>query len=132
MPAIIEYYAPGDRLSFTVAAGQSVVGGNLVEFAAAGTIQPAGADSALCLGVAAYDGAAGDVVTVINDGVVSLLSAHGSTLAPGTRIICAAAGAFKGANATATYAANDVNKQVGWTLASIVTATSGLVKLTLG
>lgn len=71
---VVEQFAPGDRITMTVKAGQSVSGGRLVEITANREIQHAASGSRKVLGVALYDGAAGDKVTVATEGVWLLLA----------------------------------------------------------
>jgi hypothetical protein len=71
----------------------AVVGGQLLEVAATGTVQTASAASASVLGVAAYDAAANAEVTVFRGGV-QLLTANG-TVTAGTQVEAAASGAVR-------------------------------------
>lgn len=86
----IEKFAPGDRITCTVAAGQTVRGGRLVEFTANRTIREAQADSLKVCGVALYNGAAGEKVTVATEGVWLLIAA--GAIAAGDLVKAGAAG----------------------------------------
>lgn len=83
----VEKFAPGDRITMTVA-GTTVVGGRLVEVNGNRTVRPAQAASLKTLGVALYDGAIGDKVTVATEGVW-LLRAQGA-IAAGDQVIVSA------------------------------------------
>lgn len=135
MASVIEAFYPGDRLPKTVAAAQTVVGGDLLEYTAAGTVQKAGADSVLVAGVAAQDGAAGEVITVYTDGVVPILNSSGSTINPGERLVAGAAGTIKkaptGGGGYVQAETTFYQRVFGHATEAIATATVGLVKLTL-
>jgi predicted RecA/RadA family phage recombinase len=95
----VEKYGDGDSTSWTVAAGQAFTGGLLVEAATGDrTGRTAQAGSVLCVGVAMWDGAAGDMVTVAHEGVWFLTVA--SAVTAGSRVICAASGQIAAAGAT--------------------------------
>jgi predicted RecA/RadA family phage recombinase len=84
----VEKFAPGDRITMTVKAATSVVGGRLVEISGNREIQPAGSKSRKVLGVAMYDGAAGAKVTVATEGVW-MLRAEGA-IAAGDQVVVSA------------------------------------------
>lgn len=77
---------------FTTTASAAVIGGRLVVVSGAGTVGPAGADAANVVGVAAFDGAANEKVTVFpRPGGVHRLVASAAITA-GAKVISAAAG----------------------------------------
>lgn len=86
----VEQFSPADRITCTVAAGQTVRGGRLVELTGTRTVQEAGAGSNTVLGVAMYDGAAGEKISVATVGVWYLLA--GGVITAGAALIAAAAG----------------------------------------
>lgn len=67
-------HSPGQAI--TLAASAAVVGGRLVAVTGAGTVGPAGADSPAVVGVAGFDAAAGETVTVYRGGVQRLTAAE--------------------------------------------------------
>jgi len=108
---VVERFLPGDRLTCTVAAGQAVVGGNVVEATADYTVQQAGAASVVVLGVALHDAAAGTIVTVATAGVWVIISAGAITA--GSRVVTGAAGVVAAAGA-----APDARTVIGFALAA--------------
>lgn len=83
-------FKPGQAVTFTASA--AVVGGRLVAVTGDRTVGPAGADSAAVVGVAGFDAAAGETVTVFTRaGGVHPLTAS-AAIAAGTKVISAAAG----------------------------------------
>lgn len=81
-------YVPGQAITLTAAT--KITGGTLVEVSAAGTIAPAGADSAKVVGVAGFDAEAGDTVTVYRGGVQRLTAA--GAIPAGAQVAAAAGG----------------------------------------
>lgn len=83
-------HQPGQAVTFTASA--AVTGGRLVAVTGDRTVGPAGADSATVVGVAGFDAAAGDLVTVFTRaGGVHRLTAAGA-IAAGAKVASAAAG----------------------------------------
>lgn len=87
---------------FTLPVSAAVTGGRVLAVSGAGTVAHAAADSALAIGVAGFDAAAGDRVTVIPRGGIHRLTASGA-IAAGARVATAAAGKIQtlGANVNA-------------------------------
>lgn len=84
-------FKPGAEVTFTVGA-TAVVGGNLVEVSTANAVIPAAADSAKVVGVAAFDAAVGESVTVFTRPTgVQKLTASGA-IAVGAEVISATGG----------------------------------------
>lgn len=92
---VTEVFAPGDRVTYAVKAGQTVHGGKLVELTGNYEVQEAAADSAKVIGIALYDGVGnnGESVTVAAEGVWMLLVTDAGGIAAGDRVQAAAAGA---------------------------------------
>lgn len=83
-------FKPGESVTFT--ASTAVTGGRLVEVSGDRTVAHAAADSAAVVGVAGFDAAAGDRVTVFTRaGGVHKLTAAGS-IAAGDPVSAAATG----------------------------------------
>lgn len=87
---IVEYAHPAEFLTYTVASGQTVTGGQLVELSGARTVRPSQAGSRAVVGVALHNAAAGEIVSVCRNGVWPVTASE--NLAAGDRIVAAAAG----------------------------------------
>ncbi len=124
---IVEYF-PGDRITCTVKAAQSVSGGDLVELTADREVQPAGAGSVVVLGVALYDAAAGKPVTVATRGVWPIKAAGAIT--QGARLEAAAAGDARTLQTTDTTGSLDPRCKIGIALEDIADTATGRVLLT--
>ena len=72
MAEYLPIYKPGQAI--TLAASATITGGQLVEVTGSGTVGPAGAASVKVVGVAAFDAANGDNVTIFAGGVQSDLT----------------------------------------------------------
>ncbi len=101
---------------FTLPVSAAVTGGRVLAVSGAGTVAHAAADSAVVAGVAAFDTATGERVTVFPRGGIHRLTASGA-IAAGARVATDAAGKIQtlGANVnaigtalTAAAKANDV------------------------
>lgn len=113
-------HVPGK--AFTRQASAAVTGGQLVRVSGSGTVAPVSAASADWLGVAGFDAASGEPVTVFTEGV-QRLTASGAITAGQT-----VEGAASGAVAAHTNGTNDINV-VG---IALTTAASGaLVEVSL-
>lgn len=88
MAEYLPIYKPGQAL--TLKASAAITGGQLVALTGSGTVGPAGAASAAWVGVAAFDGATNDNVTIHSGGVQSL-TASGAVTA-GDQVVSAANG----------------------------------------
>lgn len=104
-------YKPGQAITFVTSA--AVSGGRLVEISAANTVRHAGAASDSVVGVAAWDAAVGQEVTVHSGGVQELVAS--AAIAAGDRVEAAAdgkaatsTGAGFGVALTSASAANDL------------------------
>ena len=83
-------FEPGEAVTFSASA--AVTGGRLVAVSGDRTVAPAGADSAAVVGVAGFDAATGEDVTVFTRaGGVHKLVASGA-IAAGAKVISAADG----------------------------------------
>lgn len=133
MGAIVEYAKPGDLLTMTVASGQSVTGGQMVELTGDRTVRAGQADSVVACGVAVYDGSAGDKVAVATDGVWPLVAS--GSITQGQRLVCAASGAVKAVpSAGGTYAQAEQTihlRVVGYALEDAADGATFRAKLTL-
>lgn len=130
MPGIAQYQKTGPR-TYTPAAGQTIVGGQLVDAVAGGRIQKSAAGSTVCLGVALTDAIAPEQLntspTTAADGrpVINMFSApttvavaDGGIIVPVTYAASAAFGQalITAANGQVTPAAAtpDARTIVGW------------------
>lgn len=118
MAEFLPIYKPGQALTLTASA--SVVGGKLVAISGANTIATAGAASTAVVGVAGFDAAQNDKVTVYCGGVVELLASGAVTA--GSPVIAGASGTVV---ASATPPAG---QQVG---IALTTGTDALVRVQL-
>lgn len=89
MPDTLPIYKPGQSPVYTASA--AVTGGHLLEVTGTGTVGPAAAASAKCVGVAAFDCASGDRVTIHAGGVQRIVAATGGVTA-GDVVAAGAAG----------------------------------------
>ena len=88
MTAYLPLFKPGQ--AFTCAASAAVTGGQLLEVTGDRIVAPAAADSVKTVGVAAFDAAVGDNVTVYSGGVQRIVAS--GAIAAGARVAAAAAG----------------------------------------
>lgn len=88
MAEYLPKFIPGQAI--TLAASAEITGGQLVEVTGAGTVGPAQADSAKVVGVAGFDAAAGDRVTIYRGGVQRLIAS--AAITAGTAVAAAASG----------------------------------------
>jgi hypothetical protein len=100
MADYVPRFKPGQ--SITLQASGTITGGRLVAVSGSGTVAQAGADSALVVGVAAFNVVSGDKLT-IHCGGVQKLTASGAITA-GAGVVSDANGKVKSAT-TATAAA---------------------------
>lgn len=84
-------FKPGQAVTLTVGA-TAVVGGRLVEVSGDSLVIPAGADSAKVAGVAGFDAATGESVTVFTRGGGVHRLVASAAIAAGAQVISAAAG----------------------------------------
>lgn len=89
MPDYLPLYKPGQSLPYTASA--AVTGGQLLEVTTSGSVGPAGAGSTKVVGVAAFDAATGDRVTIHTGGVQRIVAATGG-VAAGDVVAAGAAG----------------------------------------
>lgn len=104
MAEYLPIYKPGQAL--TLKASATITGGQLVAVSGSGTVSPAGAKSAAVVGVAAFDAATNDNVTIFAGGVQTL-TASGAITA-GDLIVAAASGKVAKLAAVTTPTAADV------------------------
>ncbi len=125
---IVEY-GPGDRITCTVKAGQSVSGGDLVELTADREVEPAGAGSLVAIGVALHDAAASKPVTVATRGIWPIKAAGAIT--QGARLEAAAAGDARTLQTVDAAGSYDPRAKIGIALEDIADTATGRVLLTL-
>lgn len=99
MAEYLPIYKPGQTITLKASAG--VTGGRLVAVSGSGTVATAGADSVVWVGVAGFDAATNDNVTIHCGGVQTLVASGAITA--GDQVECAASGAVALAAGT-TYA----------------------------
>lgn len=136
MPApLVEYYSPGSHLPMTVGA-TAVESGDIVELSGDRTVIPASADSKTVIGVALYDAAVGELVSVATCGVWPLTAGASGVVTQGQRVISAGGGQFKPAvDPGGTYVEADAEgylKVVGIALEDIANNATGRVLVTIG
>lgn len=128
MAEYLPVYRPGQAL--TLKASAAITGGQLVAISGSGTVAPAGAGVANWVGVAAFDAAINDNVTVHSSGVQSL-TATGAITA-GDLVVSAAAGTVSTlAAAGAAYVQAEANASrtvVGMALTSAANGAKVRVK----
>jgi hypothetical protein len=88
MAEYLPIYRPGQVL--TLKASGAITGGQLVAVSGAGTVAVSGAASAAWVGVAAFDAATNDNVTIHSNGVQNLTAS--GTIAAGDSLVTAATG----------------------------------------
>jgi hypothetical protein len=113
---------PGQALP--LAASATITAGQLVAVSGVSTVAAAGANSANWLGVAAFDAASGDVVTVLSGGVQELVTT--GTVTAGDLVVAAAAGTVSTLAAVTTPTAADVTNTRAILGVALTTATTGL------
>lgn len=113
---------PGEALPLTASA--TITGGQLVAVSGVSTVAPAGANAANWVGVAAFDAASGDLVTVLNGGVQELVTT--GTVTAGDLVVAAAAGTVSTLAAVTTPTAADVTNTRAILGVALTTATTGL------
>lgn len=114
----IPFWKPGADVTLTASA--AVTGGQVVMISGNDSVAPASAASAAWFGVAAFDAAAGDKVTVHRGGVHPLTAS--GAIAAGANVITAAAGAV------ATLGAGTPDQVVG---IAVSAAANGKVSVAL-
>jgi hypothetical protein len=121
MPEYSPLFKPGAE--FTRLTSAAVTGGQVLIVSGNDTVAPSSAASAAVLGVAGFDAASGDYVTVITAGVVSL--AASGAITAGASVAAAASGAV------AAHSGTNYSTILGVALGAAANS-KVLVKLTLG
>lgn len=121
MPDFSPLFKPGAEFTRTTSA--AVTGGQVLIVSGSGTVAASSAASAAVFGVAAFDAASGDSVTVISDGVVNL--AASGAISAGGAVAAAASGAV------AAHSGTNYSTIVGVALSDAAND-KVLVKLRLG
>lgn len=114
-------FKPGQAI--TLKASAAITGGQLVEVTGSGTVGPAGAASTKVVGVAGFDAATNDNVTVYSGGVQHV-TASGAVTA-GDVVIAAAAGQVSTLAAVTTPTAADVTNTRAILGVALTTAANG-------
>ena len=113
---------PGEALPLTASA--TITGGQLVAVSGVSTVAPAGANASGWIGVAAFDAATGDLVTVLNGGVQELVTT--GTVTAGDLVVAGAAGTVSTLAVVTTPTAADVTNTRAVVGVALTTATTGL------
>jgi len=117
---IVEYFAPGDRITCKVDESAGIAGGNVVTLTASREVGLCGA-SDFPFGVAMHDAADNTMVSIATEGVWPLKAS--GAISAGNTVVCAAAGAVV-ADLTP-----DLQLYVGIALEDIADTAVGPVKL---
>jgi hypothetical protein len=113
---------PGQALVSTASA--TITAGQLVAVSGVSTVAAAGANAVNWLGVAAFDAASTDLVTVYCDGVQELVTT--GTVTAGDLVVAATAGTVSTLAAVTTPTAADVSNTRAIVGVALTTATTGL------
>ncbi len=116
MAEYLPIFKPGQAI--TLKASAAITGGQVVEVTGAGTVGPAGANSTKVVGVAGFDAAINDYVTVYAGGVQNCTSA--GVITAGDLVAAAASGNV------ATNAAPDAGVQIGIALSTTTGASQAV------
>lgn len=116
MAEYLPVYKPGQAL--TLKASATIAGRQIVAVSGSGTVAPAGAGSTAFVGVAGFDAATNDNVTIFTGGVQEV--AASGAITAGSPVICAADGAVSAVAEPAT------GQQVG---VALTTAANGRVRV---
>jgi hypothetical protein len=106
MTEYVPLYKPGQAVTHQASA--AITGGQLVGVSGSGTVAPTGTNQASWVGVAAFDAAVGDQVTVHSGGVQRILAA-GAVTAGDLLVASATAGRVSTLAAVTTPTAADVS-----------------------
>lgn len=105
MADYVPKYTPGQAI--TSQASAAITGGQLVAVSGAGTVAPTVGATTAWLGVAAFNAAIGDKVTLHKGGVQRIVAA--GAINAGDQVISAAAGRVASLAAAATATVGDIN-----------------------
>lgn len=114
-------YKPGQAI--TLKASAAITGGQVVAVSGAGTVGPAGVKSAAVVGVAAFDAAQNDNVTIFSGGVQSVEAAGAVTA--GDLIVSGATGTVAKLAVVTTPTAADVTDSRAILGVALTTAADG-------
>jgi uncharacterized MnhB-related membrane protein len=123
MADFLPKFKPGQ--SWTATTSAAVTGGKLLEVSGDGTVAHAGANSVSVVGVAAWDAASGDKVTVYSGGIAVLVSSGAITA--GSKVVAGAAGVVTALAAVTTPTAADVTNTRAIVGTALTTAANNLV-----
>lgn len=122
MADYLPLYKPGQTI--TRSASAAITGGQVVAVSGSGTVAPAGANALNWIGVAAFDAASGDNVTIHAGGVQRPITS--GTVTAGDLVVCGAAGVVSTLAAVSTPTAADVTNSRAIVGVALSTATTGL------
>lgn len=125
MADFLPKFKPGQ--SWTATTSASVTGGKLLAVSGDGTVAHAGANSVAVVGVAAFDAASGDKVTIYSPKVATLVSS--GTITAGDQVVAGAAGVVTSLAAVTTPTAADVTNTRAIVGVALTTAASNSVKV---
>lgn len=123
MAEYLPIYKPGQAL--TLKASAAITGRQVVAVSGSGTVAPAGANSTAVVGVAAFDAATNDNVTIFAGGVQAV-TASGAITA-GDLVVSAAGGQVSTLAAVTTPTAADVTNTRAIIGTALTTAANGAV-----
>lgn len=121
MADYLPLFEPGQ--AFTRATSAAVTAGKVLAVSGSGTVAHAGANAVNWVGVAAFDAASGDNVTVLAGGVQRLVAS--GTVTAGDLVVTAAAGTVATLAAVTTPTAADVTNTRAIVGVALTTATTG-------
>jgi len=122
MAEYLPVYKPGQAL--TLKASATITAGQVVAVSGVNTVAPAGANATNWIGVAGFDAATNDNVTIYADGVQSVTTS--GTVTAGDLVVCGAAGVVSTLAAVSTPTAADVTNTRAIVGVALNTATTGL------
>jgi hypothetical protein len=125
MAEYLPIYKPGQAL--TLKASATTTAGQVVAVSGVGTVAPAGANSGAVVGVAAFDAAANDNVTIYAGGVQSVLAS--GTVTAGDIVVSGAAGTVATLAAVTTPTAADVTNTRAILGVALTTGTDVVVRV---
>jgi hypothetical protein len=118
-----DYVPLYDELAFSSQASATITGGQLLAVSGSGTVAPAGANALNWTGVAAFDAASGDQVTVHAGGVQRIVASGAVTA--GDQLVAAASGKVSTLAAVTTPTAADVTNTRARVGIALTTAADG-------
>lgn len=121
MPEYVPLFKPGQSITRTASAG--VTGGQLLMVSGSGTVAATSGAVTSWVGVAAFDAAAGELVTVHKGGVQRIVAAGAVTA--GDQVVAASNGRVASLAAAAGATASDINSARQVVGVALTTAADG-------